>query len=83
MLQYQKYKRFKNHRHSYDDPDEIDKLRKEMGLDPIKRGMMNCLSCDGKFYSEDKKKVKTCLSCRRQSSDRDVDIYSVIGSNSL
>ena len=44
---------------------EIDQLRKQFGLPPIKSGKRHCLKCDKKFKSQDLTREKCCENCRR------------------
>lgn len=46
------------------DKKAVEKLRKELGLSPIKQGDRECLKCEKHFFSFDLANMKTCPRCR-------------------
>ncbi len=43
---------------------DIARLRKKMGLPPIKKGVKKCLKCDIEFYSRDFANERICENCK-------------------
>jgi hypothetical protein len=43
--------------------DEINKIRKSLGLTLIEHGIKPCLKCEKDFYSQNFKTNRVCLTC--------------------
>lgn len=43
---------------------EVNKMRKALGMSPVKMGDRVCLRCDSMFFSEDLNNQHICDSCR-------------------
>ena len=52
--------------HCTNNIEEINALRKELGLPLIVKGKKKCLGCDKEFESWDVKKVRYCNRCRNR-----------------
>lgn len=48
----------------HNDAKDLNKIRVLNGLEPIKTGMRECLSCERKFLSANLKSQKICGHCR-------------------
>jgi hypothetical protein len=46
----------------------LDAFREEMGMRPIKRGIIPCQCCGGPFYSEDHLKNRLCFICSNENA---------------
>lgn len=49
---------------------EVNKMRKALGMPPVKMGDRTCLRCDSRFFSEDLSNQHICDLCRL---DRTID----------
>lgn len=43
---------------------EVKKLREDLGMPPIRKGLRQCLRCSDQFESDDLKNQKICYQCR-------------------
>jgi hypothetical protein len=53
------------------DLDQIDKLRKDLGLRTIRSGKRDCLKCERLFYSYDLANEKICEKCKEHTDKSD------------
>ena len=48
----------------HNDTKDLNKIRIMNGLEPIKAGARQCLSCERRFFSSNLKQQKICGHCR-------------------